>query len=65
MIETLSFLQKNAKFYVELFKKKKKNYFVARSVFNIKNKDGRFSLVNEKKDIIGIIDLNVKLIIEN
>ncbi|SCL95848.1 metacaspase-like protein [Plasmodium berghei] len=52
---------KNAKFYVELFKKKKKNYFVARSVFNIKNKDGRFSL----KDIIGIIDLNVKHIIEN
>ncbi|VTZ70005.1 metacaspase-2, putative [Plasmodium chabaudi chabaudi] len=56
---------KNAKFYVELFKKKKKNYFVARSVFNIKNTDGRFSLVDEKENIIGIIDLNVKHIIEN
>ncbi|CAD2099817.1 metacaspase-like protein [Plasmodium vinckei lentum] len=56
---------KNAKFYVELFKKKKKNYFVARSVFNIKSKDGRFSLVDEKENIIGIIDLNVKHIIEN
>ncbi|KEG04455.1 metacaspase-like protein [Plasmodium vinckei vinckei] len=56
---------KNAKFYVELFKKKKKNYFVARSVFNIKNTDGRYSLVDEKENIIGIIDLNVKHIIEN
>ncbi|SCP05897.1 cleavage and polyadenylation specificity factor subunit 3, putative [Plasmodium ovale] len=52
----------DAKIYVELFKKKKKNYFVARSVFRIKNTDGKFSLTDEKKNIIGIIDLNIKCV---
>ncbi|ETW46683.1 hypothetical protein, variant [Plasmodium falciparum MaliPS096_E11] len=52
----------NANIYVELFKKKKKNYFVARSIFNIRNVNGKFSLSDEKKNIIGIIDLNIKCV---
>ncbi|CRH01542.1 metacaspase-like protein, putative [Plasmodium relictum] len=52
----------NARIYVELFKKKKKNYFIARSVFNIRNIDGKYSLTDEKKNIVGIIDLTIKCV---
>ncbi|CAI7722501.1 metacaspase-2, putative [Plasmodium vivax] len=52
----------NAKIYVELFKKKKKNYFLARSVLRISNTNGNFSLMDEKKNIIGIIDLSIKCV---
>ncbi|ANQ10245.1 Metacaspase 2 [Plasmodium coatneyi] len=52
----------NTKIYVELFKKKNKNYFLARSVLRISNTNGNFSLMDEKKNIIGIIDLSIKCV---
>ncbi|CRG94579.1 metacaspase-like protein, putative [Plasmodium gallinaceum] len=52
----------NTRIYIELFKKKKKNYFIARSVFSIRNVDGKYSLTDEKKNTIGIIDLTIKCV---
>lgn len=52
--------EKDMKLYVEVFKKKKKNYFVGRCVFELKNYDGEFNLTDEKKNVIGVINLSIK-----